>query len=71
MQFLDILKRLAIEVIVVVVTDEDAVDGRKAVYFASRHAIPFWADPLEGRAPEGEDGVNHDVGLVADRNDSS
>lgn len=70
-QFLNIFKRLAIKVIVVVVADEDTVNGRKAVDFASWHSIPLGANPLEGRAPEGEDGVYHEVGLITDRNDSS
>jgi hypothetical protein len=68
---LNIFKRLAIKVIVVVVADEDTVNGRKAVDFASWHSIPLGANPLEGRAPEGEDGVYHEVGLITDRNDSS
>lgn len=57
---------MRVQVVIVVVADEDSVDGRKLRDLASGLAVSTRAHTLDGRGALREDWVNHDVGPAAD-----
>lgn len=62
---------MRVQVVVVVVADEDSVDGRKLRDLAGGLAVSTGAHALDGRGALREDWVDHDVGPAADSDDCS